>query len=82
MSLHFLDQESAVAPTTRQRLLTITQDTQKNQKLQLEIAAVIHVGNTFVRGTYKLKGDGALVFDCFDVISSLAASTVNPLYSS
>ena len=70
----FLNQESALAPTTRQRLLSITQDTQKNQKLQLELAAVIDAGDPFVRATYKLEGDGALVFDCFDVLSSLASS--------
>jgi len=70
----FLEQETTLAPTTRQRLLSITQDTQKNQKLQLELAAVIDAGNPFVRATYKLEGDGALVFGCFDVLSSLAAS--------
>ena len=70
----FVEQETTLAPTTRQRLLSITQDTQKNQKLQLELAAVIDAGDPFVRATYKLEGDGALVFDCFDVLSSLAAS--------
>ena len=70
----FLEQETTLAPTTRQRLLSITQDTQKNQKLQLELVAVIDAGDPFVRATYKLEGDGALVFDCFDVLSSLAAS--------
>ena len=64
----FLDQESALAPITRQRLLSITQDTQKNQKLQLELATVIDAGDPFVRVTCKLEGDGALVFDCFDVL--------------
>ena len=73
----FFYQESALAHTTRQRLLSITQDTQKNQKLQLELAAVIDAGDPFVRATYKLEGDGALIFDCFDVLSSHAASIQN-----
>ena len=69
----FLEEEPALAPVTCQKLLSITQDTQKNQKLQLELAAVIDAGDPFVRATYTLEGDGALVFSCFDVLSSLAA---------
>ena len=37
------------------------------------MAAVIDAGEPFVRATYKLEGDGALVFDCFDVLASLTA---------
>ena len=52
--------------------MSILQDTQKNSKLQLELAAVIDDGEQFVKATYNLEGDGALVFSCFDVLASLA----------
>ena len=37
----------------------------------MELAVVIDSGEAFVKATYKLEGDGALVFSCFDVLSSL-----------
>ena len=69
--LPFLEENPVLAPATRRKLLSILQDSQKNSKLQLELAAVIDVGEPFVKATYKLEGDGALVFSCFDVLASL-----------
>ena len=71
--LPFLEENTDLAPATRQKLLTILQDTQKSLNLQLELAAVIDAGEPFVKAMYKLEGDGALVFKCFDVLASLAA---------
>ena len=67
----FLEENPDLAPATRRKLLSILQDSQKNSKLQLELAAVIDAGEPFVKATYKLEGDGALVFSCFDVLASL-----------
>ena len=68
-----VEENSDLAPATRQKLLSILQDTQKYSNLQLELAAVIDAGKPFVQATYRLEGDGALVFSCFDVLASLAA---------
>ena len=69
--LPFLEENPDLAPATRRKLLSILQDSQKNSKLQLELAAVIDAGEPFVKATYKLEGDGTLVFSCFDVLASL-----------
>ena len=69
--LPFLEENPDLAPATRRKLLSILQDSQKNSKLQLELAAVIDAGEPFVKATYKLEGNGALVFSCFDVLASL-----------
>ena len=71
--LPFLEENTDLSPITRQKLLSILQDPQKSTRLQLELAAVIDAGEAFVKATYKLEGDGALVFNCFDVLASLAA---------
>ena len=70
--LPFLEENPDLAPATRRKLLGILQDSPKNSKLQLELAAVIGAGEPFVKATYTLEGDGALVFGCFDVLASLA----------
>ena len=69
----FLEENPDLAPATCRKLLGILQDTQKSSKLQLELAVVIDAREAFVEATYKLEGDGALVFTCFDVLASLAA---------
>ena len=38
----------------------------------MELAAVIDVGTPFVKATYKLEGDRPLIFECYDVLTSLA----------
>ena len=69
----FLEENSDLVPATRQKLLTILQDTQKGLNLQLELAPVIDAGEPFVKATYKLEGDGPLVFKYIDVLATLAA---------
>jgi hypothetical protein len=69
----FLEENSDVAPASRHvRSISVSLgDSQKSTKLQLELAAVIDSGETVVKATYKLEGDEALMFTCFDVLSSL-----------
>ena len=67
----FLEENADIAPSTRPKLLSLLCDPQKNTKLQLELASIIDCGEAFVKATYSLEGDGALVFSCFDVLSSL-----------
>ena len=69
--LPFLEQNTDLAHATCRKLLTIVRDPQTCCKLQLELAAVIDCGQPFVKATYKLEGDGALVYSCYDILSSL-----------
>lgn len=38
--------------------------------LKIELAAVIDLGEHFVKTTYQLEGDGPLVFECYQVIAT------------
>ena len=69
----FLEEISDVAPATRSKLHSLLGDSQKNTKLQLELASIIDCGEEFIKATYNLEGDldEALVFSCYDVLSSL-----------
>ena len=67
----FLQDNPDLSPATRIKLLSILEDSQKKAKLQLELAAVIDAGAPFVKATYGLEGDGALVLSSYDVIASL-----------
>ena len=42
--------------------------------LQIELAVVIDCGEPFVKATYTLEGDGLLVLECFEVISTVQAA--------
>ena len=70
--LPFLEENTDLAPTTRLKLLDILRNSQRCTKLQLELAVVIDCGEPFVKSTYLLEGDGALVFCCYDILSSLS----------
>ena len=47
---------------------------------KVELAAVIDAGKPFVEATYKLESDGLVVFDCYDIISSLNISVKREIY--
>ena len=49
-------------------------DDKKNALLRLELAAVTDCGEKFVKATYDLEGDGALVFKCFEILETLTAA--------
>ena len=40
----------------------------------MELAAVIDVGKNFVKATYNLEGDGALVLQCYEEITKIRAA--------
>ena len=54
--------------------MAILVDPSKCALLQVELADEIDVGKHFVKATYSLKGDGPLVFTCFEVVSTVNAS--------
>ena len=60
----FLEEISDVAPATRSNHHSLLGDSQKNTKLQLELDSIIDCGEAFIKATYNLEGDEALVFSC------------------
>ena len=52
--LPFLEENPDLAPSTCRKLMSILQDSQKNSKFQLELAAVRDAEEPFVKATYKL----------------------------
>ena len=62
------------SPTTCNKLLQLLSDKSKFEFLQLELAVVIDAGEPFVKATYKLEGDSALAFTCYEIYSSLEAT--------
>lgn len=69
----FLQEQTELSPVTRSKLLHILADPLKNAHLQIELAAVIDAGEPIVKATYNLEGDGPLAFNCYEILSTLAA---------
>lgn len=74
----FLDDKDL--PPTRLKLLEIMDDPPSLRKLKIELAITIDAGEPFVKSTYKLEGDGALVFNTYEEISSLHATIASEYY--
>ena len=66
--------ETNASPAPCSKLLQLFSDKRKTEYLQLEIAAVIDAGEPFVKATYQLEGDNALVFRCYEIYSTLEAA--------
>ena len=69
-----------LAPATQRKLLGIISDPQKYTDLKIELAATIDVGEPFVKATYSLEGDGPLVLQCYEVVSSVNTSIESAHY--
>ena len=67
----FLQSNEDVGPTLRLKLLDILLSSQSKGQLILELAAVVNVGEHFVKSTYNLEGDGPLAITCFEEIVKL-----------
>ena len=48
-------------------------------QLKMELAAVIDIGEQFVKSTYNLEGDGALMVNCYEEIVKLR-SVISSVY--
>ena len=69
----FLRRNEDIGPALRPKLLEIISNVQTLSQLKLELAAVIDVGEYFVKSTYTLEGDGPLVLVCYEEIKKLRA---------
>ena len=63
--------QDASLPPTRLKLLEILNDLAKCRKLQIELAITIDADEPLVKSTYRLEGDGPLVFAAFEEITAL-----------
>ena len=66
-----------VAPQISRQLVDILQDPNKVSSLKLELAAIIDIGESFVKATYVLEGDGPLVFSCFERLQGVCNACQN-----
>ena len=69
----FLRRNEDIGPALRPKLLEMVTNVQSLANLKLELAAVIDVGEHFVKSTYTLEGDGPLVFICYEEVKKLRA---------
>ena len=67
-------------PPSKFKLQEILNDPPKNRKLQMELAITVDVGEPFVKATYRLEGDGPLVFTAYEEIRTLRAAVSNAHY--
>ena len=72
----FLNHKEEFSSSTRAKLAEYFADNQKLNALKVELAAIIDAGKPFVQATYKLEGDGLLVFQCYEIISALSTSVI------
>lgn len=70
----FLRSNDEFSATTRSKLIMILSDPQKRALLKVELAAMVDFGLQFVNTTYKLEGDGPLVFQCYETVSALTVA--------
>ena len=69
----FLRRNEDIGSSLRPKLLEMVTSVQPLANLKLELAAVIDVGEHFVKSTYALEGDGPLVLICYEEIKKLRA---------
>ena len=70
----FLRAQDDLAPATRSKLLGIVCDPIKKATLKLELAAVIDGGESLVKATYNLEGDGPLALSAYETVNTILAS--------
>ena len=73
----FIRQDEEFSNTTRAKLTEFFSDKQKLDCLKVKFAAIVDAGKQFVQATYKLEGDGSLVFQ---IISALSTSVTMENY--
>ena len=61
-----------IAPQIVAQIQDILSDKQRWINLLLELTAVVDIGEQFVKATYYLKGDGPLVFSCYERLQTVA----------
>lgn len=68
----FLIANPDIGPSLRPKLLDILRSVPGLGQLKMELAAVVDIGEQFVKATYNLEGDGALMVRNIKAKSSFA----------
>ena len=76
----FLTNPDLVSPATCSHLLEIVQSTQQYHLLRVELAAVVDAGEMIAKSTYRLEGDGPLVFQAYKEIATVRAAVWSAHY--
>ena len=61
----FLQANPELSPATNRKLLEMLQNPTVKAYVHIELAAIVDVGEAFVKATYNLEGDGPLVLRCY-----------------
>ena len=69
----FLQEQTELSPVKRKKLLQSMANLTGNAHLQIELAAAVDAGKPFVKATYNAVGNGPLVLNCYEVLSTLSA---------
>ena len=69
----FLMKHREIGHSLRGKLLDILNSASSVAQLKVELSAVIDVGEHFVKATYSLEGDGALMVSCYEEIIKIRA---------
>ena len=67
-------------PSSRLHLLEILDHPPNKRKLYMELTITVDAGEPFVKATYRLEGDGPLVFKAYEKISMLRAAISNLMF--
>ena len=62
------------APATTGKLIEMLSDVSKRCALQLELAAIVDAGESLVKATYTLEGDGPIVLTAYELINTILLS--------
>ena len=76
----FLQNNEDVGPSTWGKLMEILSNSQQLITLKMELSSVIDVEVHFVKATYRLKGDGILVLNCYEEILKLRSAIQTGYY--
>ena len=70
----FLRSADGISRATVAQLIAIVDDEDDTVRLRLELAAMIDIGKHLVCATYKLEGDGLLVFSAYSTLQAVASA--------
>ena len=76
----FIKHDEQFSSSTRAKLAEYFADSRKLECLKVEFAAIVDARKSFVQATYKLEGDGPIVFQCYEIISALSTTVVMENY--
>ena len=69
--LLFLQTHPEFSPVTTRELLQLFTNAQRLASLQIELATVVDCGESFMKATYNLKGNGPVIYKYYEILDAL-----------